>query len=1112
MRNRYYIFLFAAFLIGCSREVQEPEAGLKTFDCFTVSEEESELTKVHMEDGGAVKWDIGDCIIVYSDVQGPQWYVLHEDGAFHGNPISGSVFYAYSPLDWVSYSDENPTLLNATLTGGISLNPPMVASSTTNELAFKQTCGVLHFILKGSISIAGVDVRGNRNEHFQGSGKISFSDKPPVFIMDDDAEPSVPFIDASGVSIKDGLDIFVYCPPMIFEEGLTLRVHFYDENGNRKSLNKSTQKSITVSRAVMKSFAVVDVDDMISQELEELSRERDALVALYNACAGYGWLNKDNWCSDLPLDQWYGITTDLDGHVSEINLISNNLMGEIPAALSDLTHLRSLDLSDYANYTGDNAITGVDSSLSPMPSLEGLVLRDNPLREFPIALVRGGNLKRCSLLCDFLTIPEEAYQFLSNLVSLEIGDYTATEYVEIPEQVGQLSHLTSLELVGYSGSIPEEIYGLTDLTHLNIGSQTTTGTVSSQIGNLKKLRTLILESVGFDENGGTPRNNLTGELPEALFTECTNLEDVHIVLTHINGEIPPAIANLSKLRRLDLVDNDLSGNLPVEMCQLPFKRSKEGTAEITIMLYGNQLSGKVPAEFKSWEPWPYVWWTIVAGNDLDISDAIPSCPNFEVTLLDGTKYTREQIANNDLTVLFQWASWCPFTPAFLPTLKAAYDKFHDRGLEVLGWSDEPISTVTNYLTLEHIGWKSFSASMYENSILGTEYRMFGVPCFPDNGTPAVTVYNQEGELVFSDRLQDRDDFRTFIENWYGERIDDASEYVSIDFSKDGNVTRLLQSAVPTGLNLVIMADGYSDRQIEAGWYRDVVDKAVNAFFSEAPYKDFKDQFNVYMVEVVSENEGYTGTTALSAYFGTGTEMDGNRAKVFDYAQKALTEEEMNDACILVIVNRDYYAGTCYLYNYELDGDYGRGPAIAFVPALTDVEVFRGLVSHELGGHGFAKLADEYAYENKGTAPADFIADYKETEAYGWRKNVDFTSDPAQVKWSRFITDPRFASEEIGVYEGGATYWTGVWRPTGNSIMRYNVGGFNAPSRYAIWYRINKLANGPAWTGSYEDFVEYDLAHRAPVTKSATKKARNFVERQLPEPTPPVVVNKDWRKR
>ncbi len=130
--------------------------------------------------------------------------------------------------------------------------------------------------------------------------------------------------------------------------------------------------------------------------------------------------------------------------------------------------------------------------------------------------------------------------------------------------------------------------------------------------------------------------------------------------------------------------------------------------------------------------------------------------------------------------------------------------------------------------------------------------------------------------------------------------------------------------------------------------------------------------------------------------------------------------------------------------------------------------------------------------------------------YGWWKNVDFTSDPTQVKWAQFIADNRYASENIGCFEGGLTYWSGVWRPTENSIMRYNAGGFNAPSRYAIWYRINKLAYGEDWEGGYEDFVTFDQAHHQ--STASTKSApRNFVEKQLPPLAQPVVVNKDWRE-
>jgi len=100
-------------------------------------------------------------------------------------------------------------------------------------------------------------------------------------------------------------------------------------------------------------------------------------------------------------------------------------------------------------------------------------------------------------------------------------------------------------------------------------------------------------------------------------------------------------------------------------------------------------------------------------------------------------------------------------------------------------------------------------------------------------------------------------------------------------------------------------------------------------------------------------------------------------------------------------------------------------------------------------------------------------------------------------------------EGLGCFEGGLTYWTGVWRPTEESIMNNNTGGFNAPSRYAIWYRIGKLAYGENWNGSYEDFVTWDLAHRAAAPKSTRK--RTMVEKPLPSLAPPVVINHSWRE-
>lgn len=222
---------------------------------------------------------------------------------------------------------------------------------------------------------------------------------------------------------------------------------------------------------------------------------------------------------------------------------------------------------------------------------------------------------------------------------------------------------------------------------------------------------------------------------------------------------------------------------------------------------------------------------------------------------------------------------------------------------------------------------------------------------------------------------------------------------------------------------------------------------------------------------------------------------------------------VDNTVIIVLANSNSYHGTCYMFQPSFGGNYSSGVSVAYTTTHPNIEVFNESLIHEAGGHGFAKLGDEYAYELMGAFPTDNIRDYKTASLFGWWKNVDFTSDPAAVKWSQFLSDPRYANEGLGCYEGGLTYWTGVWRPTENSIMNTNTGGFNAPSRYAIWYRIGKLAYGESWEGSYEDFVAYDAVNRTPAA-AARRKAqahRSMVEKPLPQLPPPVVVGHSWRE-
>ena len=73
---------------------------------------------------------------------------------------------------------------------------------------------------------------------------------------------------------------------------------------------------------------------------------RAALVALYNATDGDNWYDNTNWLSDAPLGEWYGVDTNDNGRVVELELDDNNLTGELPTELGNLTNLEDLELSD----------------------------------------------------------------------------------------------------------------------------------------------------------------------------------------------------------------------------------------------------------------------------------------------------------------------------------------------------------------------------------------------------------------------------------------------------------------------------------------------------------------------------------------------------------------------------------------------------------------------------------------------------------------------------------------------------------------------------------------------------------------------------------------------
>ena len=74
-------------------------------------------------------------------------------------------------------------------------------------------------------------------------------------------------------------------------------------------------------------------------------------------------------------------------------------------------------------------------------------------------------------------------------------------------------------------------------------------------------------------------------------------------------------------------------------------------------------------------------------------------------------------------------------------------------------------------------------------------------------------------------------------------------------------------------------------------------------------------------------------------------------------------------------------------------------------------------------------------------------------------------------------------------------------------MRHNVGGYNAPSREAIYKRIMKLSESDSWEYDYETFVAYDAANRSNASlTNHDDEIRGFDERTFIPLAPPVFVD------
>ena len=640
---------------------------------------------------------------------------------------------------------------------------------------------------------------------------------------------------------------------------------------------------------------------------------------------------------------------------------------------------------------------------------------------------------------------------------------------EMIAPLSKLSRLSILYLGGNSqiyGEFPEQIYEFSNLTAFQIdnGNRFIHGKLTSDIKKLAKLEYLSLDNLTAEEDIlqvlctmpslkgiALAGFEIGGTIPEEI-GNLEKLEFLNLSENNLEGEIPPSIGRLSNLQQLILDWNtNLSGSLPKEIGNL--------TNLMDLFISNTGISGEIPEEIGNLTQLRNMY---LRGNQIsgEIPESIGNLTNLSGLFLD------DNYLSGPIPV-----SICNLRNLIKLNLQAL-------NIGTFGELSGPIpEDIGNLANLEYLNLiqNKLTGSLPESMSKLAKLKECHLRGNCLSGTIPEAVLNSPMWASWSP-------LDNIIPQQEGYELDYGEIYTSTDYSKDGEVILLQQHTEGNGIPVIFMGDAFVDKDMnEGGYYEETMKQAVEAFFSKEPTKSLRHLFDIYCIKVVSANNLIGGNTALGTYHFSHNGVAGDDSKCLDYVRRSF--QDISNARITVIMNDATYGGTCAMY--------ADGPTIAYVTLYDTAEYpFEQTLLHESVGHGFGLLADEYC-EYTETVTDDVKNNTIEVQnEYGFYLNIDFTEDPQLVRWNRYISDPRYADENIGVYEGAfASYSKGVYRPSLYSIMNGRSGVdevFNAPSREIIYRKAMKQAFGENWEFDYESFVAFDLAHQTIVPKATRR--------------------------
>ncbi len=289
---------------------------------------------------------------------------------------------------------------------------------------------------------------------------------------------------------------------------------------------------------------------------------------------------------------------------------------------------------------------------------------------------------------------------------------------------------------------------------------------------------------------------------------------------------------------------------------------------------------------------------------------------------------------------------------------------------------------------------------------------------------------------------DRRDRRNIFRNVF-DLVVDPSDYHIRNRTRFGHFKiRKHQVNGPAGekVDIVVIADGYRKDQMHK--FRDDAKRLLKGFFSEEPFLSRRSDFNVRLIEAVSDDTGIDDPR-MREYRNNIAGLSFNSLDLDRYmlstANKALRDiaGSVPYDFIMVLANTEKYGGG--------------GIFNLFATSSADNEYSGYVFVHEFG-HSFGGLGDEYY------SSAVIYNEMYPGDVEPWEPNITALLDTTDVKWGDLIAegtpvptpdDSTFA-DVVGCFEGAGYSAKGLYRPYRDCIMfSKNPVGFCPVCRKAI---------------------------------------------------------------